>query len=114
MSLATNNFFFDANVILDSPPHPFDKKNLRSAAPVPKINSTFRDAGSIVQTSSKSEEFNSSSENSVTPIIAAQKSALSPILIAPAITPTDTSRSILISDPSDIDPFFSTKTSASC
>ena len=57
-----------------------------------------------MKTSSNSEKFNSSFEIVLTPTVTVQKPPLSPIPVAPAITPAITHRRIHIPIPSDIDP----------
>ena len=84
----------------DSP----DFNNLPSAQPVLEVTSKFTDSGSTLQTSSSSEKLNSSTENSIPPFLAAQRTPQPPIPVAPAIIPTNTPRPILIPDPSDMDP----------
>ena len=69
--------------------------------------SNFIDTGSTVQTPGNSEKVNSSSENSITPTLVAQRSLQSKIAVALAFAPAITPRTIHILDPSDIDPPFS-------
>ena len=103
INLVTNNSFGGTDVILDSSSDSSDKSNLPSALPVSELNSKFIDTVSTAQTSRNYEKTNSSSENSITLTVAAQRPPLSPILAAAAITPANTPRLIHIPDPSHID-----------
>ena len=55
----TNIFFFDTDVILHSSEDSSDKINPATASPLSGTNSKFIDTGRTLQTSSKSEKFNS-------------------------------------------------------
>ena len=68
-------------------------------------NSKLIDTGSTVQTPRISEK-NSCSGKSTTPAVAAQRPPLSPIPVAPAVTPVNTHRPIHIPDPLDFDLLF--------
>ena len=100
----TNNLFSDTDVILDSSPDSSEIKYLSFAPPVSEIISKCIGTGSTVQSSSKPEKMFSSSENSITPTVAAQRFPLSRTPMAPAITQANTPRPIHLLDPSDIDP----------
>ena len=96
-------FFSNTDVVLDSSPDSTENGILPSVPTVSERNSKFIDSGSTVQTSSNSENFNFSSESLLTPTVTVQKPPLSPLPVAPAITPAITPRPIYIPDPSDID-----------
>ena len=99
----TNIFFSDTDVILDSPPDSSDSNILPSAPPVLELNSKFMDTESTVQTTSSFAKFNSSTENSNTPTVAAQRPPVSPIPVAAAITRAQNPKPNHIPDPTHYD-----------
>ena len=92
----SNKFFSDTNVILDSTPDSSDDNNLPFAPTIWAKNSKFINTESTVQISSKCKKFNSSIENSIGPTLANRRLPLSPIPVAPAITPANTPRPLHI------------------
>ena len=93
----TQNSFSDTDVILGSARDSCEVYKLPSAPPVPETNSKFIVTGSNVKTKTFSEKLTSSSEK----LIKSSKSVQRPTI---SLIPAISTRSLLITNPSNFDP----------